>query len=274
MDDLKVCNLFIFYFHKLKSDRIIYIWVYDGRTMAPKKSNTENTMDSSRANRLILPLTADNQIDWETLENRPSMKQQYLDLVNNDVPTLEHIGMSHDAGGSHDEETGEHLPEITSDNVKAVLDILSRTNALAFRMLAPRVLAHPVKSQIEGRRVPLEIDLDVAMSCFMLTKEQHAELDPRALRLAKKYMPAEAAKHLDIWLLVGMYLKFTADNGINAIKVQVDRDVSRIKTRAAQSAGNPTPVDNDAGIKPNGHAPEEGSSIGESFEPGNEASAV
>jgi hypothetical protein len=234
--------------------------------------------ESSRANRLVVPLTADNEIDWESV--RPSQKENLLSIVNNDVAILEHIGMSHESG--HITKDGdEALPEITLENVGTGLDILAQANALLFRMLAPMVLPpHPLRSMAAGKKVPFELDKDIVLGAFRFTKAQHEEMDPRALRLAKKYMPEAAKKNLDIWLLAGMFLKFSADNAGNAIKLQFERDKQRI-SRGPQTAPPQAPVDQDnikgpTPVPPNGHAPEPMTAEskvddgGETLEPGQE----
>lgn len=242
--------------------------------MARAKNDTNP--ETSRSNRLTVPLTADNEIDWESV--RPSVKEQLLSIVNNDVTILEHIGMSHEAGGSS--EDGIKLPEITQENIGAALDILTRTNALAFRMLAPKILANPVKSKFAGKRVPMEIDLDIAIQSFQLTKAQHEEIDPRAKRLADKYIPAEASEHLDIILLVGMFLKFQADNCLTAMQLQTARDTQRIMANGqpappVKKPDEDKPVKERVSNKVNGHAPQEGATPDsdedfESLDPGAE----
>src|SRR5271168_5316725 len=206
----------------------------------PKKIESELN-EASRSNRLVIPLTQNNEIDWESV--RPSVKEQYLSIVNQDVATLEHIGMAHESTSSDDDvNSTDDFPQITSENIRTAFDILSQTNALAFRMLVPRVFSSPIRSQVEGRKVPLQIDLDIALSCFKLTDKQHAEIDPRAMRLAKKYMPAGVKQNLDIWLLATMYLKFQGDNAVNAMKLQNIRDLGRLSNSPATSAPkSPTP---------------------------------
>ncbi len=231
------------------------------------KVKSDSDPSPSRANRLAIPLTANGNIDWDNI--RPSVREQYLSLVNEDVTTLEHIGMAHESGMGMNTDDGETLPEVTNENVTMALDILCRTNALVFRMAVPKLIAHPVKSQIAKKRVPLEIDLDIATQAFQLTKKQHEELDPRALRLAKKYMPQTARKNLDIWMLVGMFLKYQADNAQTAIKAQISRDILRMNQQQAARPEPPKPdVDQSAypaSVPPNGHAP---APSGETLEPG------
>jgi hypothetical protein len=252
-----------------------------GRTMVitdmprTKLQPAEDT--STHANRLVVPLTASDEIDWESV--RPSQKEQLLSIVNNDLAILEHIGISHESG--HITEDGEVLPEITLENVATGLDILSQANALLFRMLAPMVLpSHPLRSLAAGKKVPFELDKDIVLAAFKFTKAQHEEMDPRALRLAQKYMPEAAKKNLDIWLLGGMFLKFSADNAGNAIKMQFERDKKRMQQGPQvvppQAVPDKDNLKGPAPVPPNGHATdtkmtnEDVEVGGESLEPGAE----
>jgi hypothetical protein len=235
-----------------------------------KKVDSESEpTERSASNRLVINLTPDNEVDWDAL--RGSQKQDLLNLVNNDVTILEHIGMSHDSVGDTETGEGEGAPDISLANVKAFLEGLTKTNAMALTMVVPMFMPHPIKSRMAGRKVPFKIDKDLALQCFTLTKEQHDELDPRAQRLAKKYLPAAARKHLDIWMLGSMYLAYMVENTQTLIQKQLQRDIAAIAQ--VQSVAPPQkPIDSDAA---NGHAKQEspsqepGSTI-ESLEPGAE----
>lgn len=239
----------------------------------PNKKPTNPDDDRSLANRLVIPLNQDNSIDWES--TRESMKNQLLSIVNNDVTILEHIGMSHESGENDLEGmSGSDLEgEITTANVAAFLDGLTKTNALFVSMIIPRVLAHPIKSRMEGKRVPLNIDKDIALANFSLTPEQHKELDPRAERLARKYMPASARKHLDVIMLGSMYLNYMTLNIKNTIEAQLKKDLKEIMQGGTSTAPPQAPIDTDKPSPVNGHAPEAKFNeevIAESFEPGHE----
>ena len=224
-------------------------------TIMAKKANIENG-EMNRANRLIIPLTADDQIDWESV--RPDQRKQIMSTVMDDVPILEHIGMAHvDTGnGDNTDIDGESAEgQVTIENVKAGLDILTRTNALLFRLVAPRIFADPILSQRQQRRVPLAIDMDIAIGSFGLTEKQHAELDPRALRLAKKYIPEAAKKNLDVILLCTQLLKYQAESVQVALKAQSERNMERAK-RMTPIGQAPVPDTDKKVIPPNGHAPE------------------
>jgi hypothetical protein len=206
--------------------------------MARKKQQPDDT-PSEYANRLVIPLSGENEIDWESV--RDSQREQLLSTINNDVTILEHIGMSQESAGIT--ENGEEvLPELTMENVGTGLDILSQANALVFRMLVPMVFPpNPWKSMQAGKRVPMSVDKDIALTCFRFSKEQHAELDPRALRLAKKYMPDVAKKNLDIWLLASMFLKYSIDNASKAVTIQLARDHARVGQQNQQVSPTPAP---------------------------------
>jgi len=253
-----------------------YHWVND---MAKQKVQPEEA-DSSRAKRLVIQLGPNDAIDWESL--RDSQKEQLLSIVNNDVTILEHIGMAHESA-EIDAETGEPLAEITLANVATGLDIISQANALLFRMIAPMLLpANPYRSIAAGKKMPMELDKDIVLATFRFTKAQHEEMDPRALRLAKQYLPEAAKKNLDLWILSGMFLKFTADNAQNAIRMQLARDQERLKQGVSAAPSAPLPErDNKVKpvIPPNGHDTSQaqpGSTVqdedggGESLEPGAE----
>jgi hypothetical protein len=199
--------------------------------LMPKKSNIPES-DPTEASRIVLPLTSDGKINWDKV--RSSQREQFLSVVNDDIITLEHIGMSHDSSGSDNEEEGNEGLKLTTENVGALIDTFNKANTIVFRMVAPLVIPHPIKSRMARKRVPLVIDTDIALSAFTLSEEQHKELDPRALRLAKKYMPEAAKKHLDVYMLLMMYLKYTGENCVSAITKQVNRDIEKMKAEVVQ----------------------------------------
>lgn len=245
-----------------------------GRTITAsmaKKNKLDEPTEQSRANRLTIPLNSDNSIDWDSV--RPNQREQILEMANNDVTILEHIGMSNESSGSGEGSESEEEGGITKSNVGAFFDMLCKTNAFAFGMIIPKVAPpNQIRSKAAGRPVPMTIDQDILLHSFMLTEEQHAEIDPRGLRLAKKYIPAEKSKHLDLWLLIGMFLKFQVDNGQKAMMLQLQRDMKMMQ--ASQSP----PLDSDrppqAPVPPPTVPPEpvqdggEGEGGGESLEPG------
>jgi hypothetical protein len=231
-----------------------------------RKTNSA-TADDPTVSRIVIPLDSDGAIDWDQV--RPSNRSQLLETVNNDVTILEHIGIAHESDGTGEEgEDGAPLPEITNENIKTGLDIITQANALLFRMVAPMILSHPLKSVQAKRKIPLQIDADIALKAFLLTEEQHKELDPRAMRLAKKYVPAASKKYLDVWMFAAMYMKYTADNAQKAMAAQIQRDGKKMMEQVAPPS---VPIDSDK--KPqNGEATSMPTAFtgneGESLEPG------
>lgn len=207
----------------------------------PRKTDDERT--SPGTNRLSIPLSPEGGIDWAGM--RGSTKQRLLTLAGDDPTILESIGMA--GWVKAPEGAGEDgFPGVTEANVAEALDIVSKANALLFRVGCARFVKHPLKRTPQGGPVPFVLDPDVLMQAFTLTKEQHAELDPRATRLAQKNTPEWLKKNLDLYMLIGMYLKYTADNAQTAMKLQLQRDYTESLKRQANAAATAQPVDTDA----------------------------
>lgn len=243
-------------------------WAYHYGVMAKRKTE-EVDGEITRGARLIIPLTGDNEVDWSAV--RPAAKEQLLNIANNDVTILEHIGMAHESGNNDDGESSDFEGDITQANVKMLLDSLTKANAIVAAMIIPRFVSHPFKRRADGKRVPFTIDRNIALSNFALTESQHAELDPRAERLAKKYMPAAARKHLDVIMLASMYMHYMEQNLEATVKAQVKYDIANVQS-APQVAPPQAPIESDVSVKPNGHAPESvpEEPFSESLEPGHE----
>jgi len=147
---------------------------------------------------------------------------------------------------------------LTLANVRTGLDILSQANALVVRVAAPRFMRHPFKRDpATGKPLPLVIDPDILQRCFTLTEEQHKELDPRALRLAQKLsgrMPDWLKRNLDVYMLLGMYVKYTGENALTAMQTQVKRDVE-LARQAATRRPMQRPVDSDRSPEAGGPSP-------------------
>jgi hypothetical protein len=138
---------------------------------------------------------------------------------------------------------------ITLENIRSMLDVLGQANIIAVRMVGPRFLRHPFKKDAKtGRPAPLVIDPDILAASFTLTEKQHAELDPRALRIAQKYshkMPDWLKRHLDLYMLCGMYIKYTGENALTAMQTQIKRDIELVRQAAARQPKT-RPIDTDA----------------------------
>ena len=186
--------------------------------------------------RLNLPLIDDGtQIDWERV--RPSNKQKFADLMRTDPVAREVAFGPMDT----DDNEADLFGGVTEANVAAALDILAQTEALAFTVLAGRFIKHPLKKDAANKALPFVIDRDVALAAFKLTPEQHAEIDPRAYALSKKYdrqIPDWLKKNMDLYMLVGMFLKYSGENAVRAMQMQVQRDV----TNAVKAVRRPIPV--------------------------------
>jgi hypothetical protein len=214
----------------------------------PMAKKSDDATGAPSRGRISLPLAPDGSgFAWDQM--RSSTKRALFDAVMADPRRIyDEVGepIPGDTG-----DTGEAAPDLfgglTIENVRAGLDILSQANILAFRVVAPRIIKHPFKkNSATGRPLPLVIDPDILASSFNLTDKQHAELDPRALKVANKYshkMPVWMKEHLDLVMLGTMYLKYTGENAMRAMQTQVMRDIATVK--AAQEKTRPKPVDTD-----------------------------
>src|ERR1700684_2195988 len=149
-------------------------------------------MPAETAKRLSIPLTDEGFIDTDSMRASTAKKSDHL--IKND-PAIR--SAFNDLHGTAEPSLAEGL---TQANVAAGLDILQSTNALVFRIAAARFIKNPVLKDAKGAPLPLVIDEDVLTAAFTLPPAQHAELDPRAHRLAMKYagdMPEWLKKHLD-----------------------------------------------------------------------------
>lgn len=217
------------------------VWTY---RMARKPS--DDAMPSR--GRISLPLTPDGS-GFDFGQMRPSSKQKLYDLVSADIRSIYVEAGQPDPA---EPEPGEPGPDLfgglTLENVRTGLDILAQVNVLAFKMVAPRFIKHPFKrDRATGKPVPLVIDPDILAASFALTEKQHAELDPRALNLARKYshkMPVWMREHMDAVMLVTMYVRYTGENAMRAMQVQIQRDLHTAKA-ATERQARPKPVDTD-----------------------------
>jgi hypothetical protein len=212
-------------------------------------------MATETAKRLSIPLTDDGFVDLAHM--RASTLEKFDELIKTDPAIRDAFQTAHGAPDGGEPSLAEGL---TQANVAAGLDILQSTNALVFRIAAARFISHPVLKDKNGKPVPLVIDPDVLQSAFSLTPKQHAELDPRAHRLALKYageMPEWLKKNLDLYMFGAMFLSYTAENAKNALGQQIKRDVSRVNEQwRQQTMATPKtmPPDSDVPKPGNGHA--------------------
>jgi hypothetical protein len=218
--------------------------------------------------KLTLPLVEDGSgIDWERV--RPSNKNKFTSLIAND-PVARAVLVPVGVDGKPEVDT---FGGITEANVRVALDIVSQAESLVFGIAFAKIKKHPFKKlPSTNTPAPFLIEPDILTAAFTLTEEQHTEIDPRALRIAQKYgkgMPDWLQKNLDVYMLIGMYLKFTAANAANAIKSQILRDVAVaqevLRKRAQVAPASPVETDKPKPEATNGKASRV---ISESFEPG------
>jgi hypothetical protein len=193
--------------------------------------------------RLSIPLTADGLIDMEHM--RPSTAQKLIDLIKTD-PTIRDTYA--EINGATDEPDG-LFEGLTAENVSKGLDAICTVNAMLFRIGAARFIKHPLlKDATTGKPLPLVLDPDILDKSFGLTDKQHAELDPRAAKVAQKYgnkMPEWLKKHLDLYMLGTMFIAYTGENARTVLTAQIARDVARAREQFLQQAAarpkNPQP---------------------------------
>lgn len=220
---------------------------------SPQEVSSPETA-SATIPRLNLPLTEDGlRVDWERV--RPSNRAKFASLMATDPQARSVAGFNTDTEQAVDVDL---FGGITQENVKAGLDAVNQLTAIAFRMLVPRIAKHPLKKDAKGAPLPLTLDADLLFKTFVLSDAQHAELDPRATKIAQKHgkkLPEWLQKNLDLYMLVGMYLRYSVENAQLVIKAQFTRDFD-IATRTAASRRVVVPTakpDTDAGLQPPGN---------------------
>jgi hypothetical protein len=194
---------------------------------------TTGDSEAGKASRLSLPLTNDGLIDWEHV--RGSTAEKVLYVVQND-PEIAKFAKGEDGADVADVFGG-----LTAENVSKGLDALCTVNAMVFRVGAAKFIKHPLLKTADGKPVPLFFDQDILDKSFGLTEKQHAELDPRATRLAQKYsgkMPAWLKDNLDLYMFASMFLAYTAENARNVMSAQLNRDLHRAQTAFATAKAN------------------------------------
>lgn len=183
--------------------------------------------------RVSIPLTDAGLVDWDHV--RESTAQTLLNIAQNDPEMAKFIG------GEKDED-GPNLAEgLTQQNVSSFIDLVQSANALVFRIAAAKFIKNPILRDANNKPLPLVLDPDLLTRTFSFTPEQHAELDPRATRLAQKYsskMPSWLKENLDLYMFASMFLTYTAQNAKACIEMQVKRDLGRAREAFAQAQVN------------------------------------
>lgn len=216
---------------------------------------------------LSLPITDQGTLNWEGI--RGSTAQKLLELLQRDDKLASEFDEARGLTRGEDNEP-DLFGGVTQENIHSMLDWLSKANASLLQLVAAKFMPHPLGLKDEsGKQLKLFVEPDV-LDVMQFNEKQHAELDPRALRIAKKYehkMPSWLRQHFDLYMFGSMFLAYTAENAKAVIGVQVQRDLGRIqanfaKKKAEDLRRNP-PSDSDSippQAPPNGadmHPPDE-----------------
>lgn len=245
----------------------------------PKRKSSVAEEDSQVAPRLAasdsgptltLKLDDDGTVDWG--RTKESTKEKFKAILSSDPTALEMVADAlKDVGDDEEGEAGE-TPHITADNVGALIDQINLGCAAGIALLVGKFKKHPILRTPQGQPHKLVISPDVLLKTSQLTPQQHEELDPRALKVAKKYegkIPAAVREHMDIWLLAIMFLKYQQQNFSKMVATQVALDIRAVTMKQAAAPPKPIPPDSD---KVNGQStappPPAQDQGGESLEPG------
>jgi hypothetical protein len=184
--------------------------------------------ESKPQQRITLPLSPDGTaVDWEHV--RPTVAEKFEGLLRTD-PNIKK---------AYQEENqilppGE-LPEelaITEANVAKLLDGITAINASLFQLITAKWIKHPLGwKDVNGKNVPFVIEPDI-LAGMKLTKEQHAELDSRGVKIAKRFedrMPEWLKRNFDIYMFASMFISYTAENMKACMVGQVTRDLARAR---------------------------------------------
>ena len=204
--------------------------------------------DLRRAARITLPLTEDeNAIDWSRV--RQSTARKFEGILQSD-PNIR--AAYKEANGI--QELTETPFDITEANVHSLLDGMATINASIFQLIFAKWVPHPLAKHIpsfrddKGKPVKFLIEPDILQG-MKFTEEQHKELDPRAVRIARRYqdnMPMWLKKNLDLYLFGAMFLGYVAENAKMVMQAQVMKDFDRVQTHIRQAqAKQARPIDSD-----------------------------
>jgi hypothetical protein len=219
----------------------------------------------TRKNTLSIPLTSEGYIDWDSVSE--ATKEKYEEIIANDPVALESIAASlgGDDGSGDLSDGGSSLEGLTEANCGAFLDSVCSIQAITFAWLLPKIKLHPFLVDQNHKPIPFVVQPDIAVRCFQVTPEQHKELDPRLYRVAQKYqsnLPDWAKRNMDVYMLIGMFAKFTFENATRAMTMQAQKDFQRA---TAPKVGAVKPKAPDSDVPPpiapgpppsNGHAVE------------------
>lgn len=212
-----------------------------------RASETGETVKT--AARLSLPLTPDGTaVDWEHV--RQSTAEKFEGLLRTDPL----IRKAYDEQNGTGETAGvDPFGGVTEENVRKLLDTVAKANATLLQIVGAKYIKHPLLRDTNNKPLPLVLEPDV-LKQMEFSEKQHAELDPRATRIAKKYehkMPGWLREHFDLYVFGSMFIAYTAENAKAVIGAQVRRDLARAQEAfvKARTPKNPQP-DSDVQAQP------------------------
>jgi hypothetical protein len=197
----------------------------------------DSDFEKNKINRVSFAIKDDGSgFDFDGMQQRN--KEKLAQLVSASyAEILEQGGMANSGAGIFD--------GVTLENIRTALDMLNRVNAMALKSVAPMIVKNPFKVDAKtGTPTPIAFDPGVVEGIFQFTEAQHAELDPRALRLAQKHSPEWLKKNADIVMLITMFTNYTFENSMKAISAQLRKDQAeamRAVARQPDPAKPPTP---------------------------------
>ena len=171
-----------------------------------------------------LPLLESGAVDWDHV--RPTTAQKFLDVLRNDPKVREEYNEMNGLG----EDEIDPFGGISQENIRTAIDGIAKANAAIFQFIAAKWIKHPLGLQdSNGRPLTLVID-HASLAKMQFTPEQHAEMDPRGVKIAQKYagkMPEWLKKHFDLYMLAAMFLSYSAENAKSVIGSQIQKDFLR-----------------------------------------------
>lgn len=211
----------------------------------------EASSDGRTLNRLSIPLTETGLLDWDRV--RGSTAQKLLELLRDDNKLAAEFDELRGIKGQDDPQM-DLFGGITEENVHSILDGISKANAAVFQFVAAKWIKHPLPFMQDGagKRLPLVIEPDILQK-MEFSEKQHKELDPRGVRIAKRYernMPHWLKEHFDIYMFATMFLAYSAENAKTVLNAQLTRDLKRVQDSFARAqAAKARPVDTDVPIQ-------------------------
>jgi hypothetical protein len=210
-------------------------------------AKADDAPTSGRAARLSLPLLPDGTVDWNSC--RSSTVEKILTILKTDPKVQSEVVELRQAA----EESASLFEGITTENVSSALDFIAKANATVMQMVGAKFIKHPLLKDKTGKPLPFLLSPD-SLKHMEFSDKQHAELDPRATRIAQKYgnkMPDWMKEHLDLYIFGAMFIGYTAENAKAVMTAQVTEDLKRLQA-AAMAAAQPRGPQPDSDVRPNG----------------------